>query len=359
MKITIVGGGNIGTQLAVHFSEKGNEVTIYTTQPELFTDELYILNEKNEVIHKAKKVKATSNPKEAFSCAELIMITLPPNVINSVSELIYQNADKSAFIGVVPGNGGGECDFKKCIERGNVFFGMERVPAIARLIEKGRSVRCIGYRDELHISSLPKKNIDVCCELIYNLLDIPCNPIPNYLNLTLTPSNPILHTSRLKTLFQDWKKGDTYASIPLFYEEWDDASSELLLKCDDEVQEICSAFPEIELEYVKSLKEHYESYTVSDMTRKISSIPAFKGIATPSIKVNDGYIPDLNSRYFMADFSYGLCIIKQVALFAKVQTPYIDSVLEWYNNLSCGKGGFDYNDYGIVDKDSFLKFYCQ
>lgn len=33
MKVTIVGGGNIGTQFAVHFAEQGHEVRIYTSKP--------------------------------------------------------------------------------------------------------------------------------------------------------------------------------------------------------------------------------------------------------------------------------------------------------------------------------------
>lgn len=33
MKITIVGAGNVGTQLAVHCAEKGHRVTIYSSKP--------------------------------------------------------------------------------------------------------------------------------------------------------------------------------------------------------------------------------------------------------------------------------------------------------------------------------------
>ena len=36
MNVTIVGGGNVGTQFAVHCSSTGNEVTIYTSKPEKF-----------------------------------------------------------------------------------------------------------------------------------------------------------------------------------------------------------------------------------------------------------------------------------------------------------------------------------
>lgn len=36
MKITIYGGGNIGTQVAVHYAETGNDVTMFTSKPEKF-----------------------------------------------------------------------------------------------------------------------------------------------------------------------------------------------------------------------------------------------------------------------------------------------------------------------------------
>ncbi|MBR4376501.1 MAG: NAD(P)-binding domain-containing protein, partial [Spirochaetia bacterium] len=37
MKITIVGGGNIGTQFAIHCAEKGHDVVIFTSKPEKFS----------------------------------------------------------------------------------------------------------------------------------------------------------------------------------------------------------------------------------------------------------------------------------------------------------------------------------
>ena len=274
-----------------------------------------------------------------------------------IAETIFDHTDYKTMIGVVPGNGGSECAFRKCIERGNVFFGIERVPAIARLIQKGKTVKSTGYRDELHVAALPKKNAEMCAELIGSIFDKRTTVIPNFLNLTMTPSNPILHTTRLRTLFDSWHEGVVYDSMPLFYEEWDDASSELLIACDEEVQEICRALPEFELQYVKSLRVHYKSPTVEAMTRKISSIAAFKGLTTPVVNVDGGVIPDLHSRYFTADFSYGLTIIKQVANFAGVRTPNIDDTMAWYKNIAIEKKEFQFADYGIINRDTFNKFY--
>lgn len=357
MKITIVGGGNIGTQFAVHCAEKGHSVTVYTSKPDLYDGYLNIVDEASNITHEGKIKLATSSPEEAFRNADVIIITSPATQMGSISETIFNYSDSKTIIGVVPGNGGGECAFKKCIERGNIFFGVERVPAIARLVQKGKTVRSTGYRTELHVAAIPKQYAAKCADLIGSIFNIRTTIIPNFLNLSLTPSNPILHTTRLRILFGDWYTGKTYNHIPLFYEDWNDESSELLIACDEEVQSICQSLTEFDLQYVKSLRIHYESPTVEAMTKKISSILAFKGLKAPIVSVEGGQIPDLHSRYFTADFSFGLTIIKQIGAFAGAQTPNIDETLSWYQNISVEKSEFRFEDYGINNKSEFEVFY--
>lgn len=357
MRITVVGGGNIGTLFAVHCSEKGHEVTLFTSTPELYDGNLCVVNIDGDVIHSGKIKCATNNPETAFREAELIIITFPATMMKKITKEIYEYADKKAIIGVVPGNGGSECAFRRCIERGNIFFGMERVPAIARLVIKGKIVKSTGYKNELFVASLPGKNAEMCANMIESFFDIKTTIIRDYLNLTMTPSNPILHTTRLKVIFKDWREGIGYKTVPLFYEQWDDESSELLIACDEEVQQICRALPEFDLHFCKSLRVHYESPTVDAMTKKISSIEAFKGIGTPTVEKDGLLIPDLHSRYFTSDFSYGLSIIKQIGVFAGVETPNIDGVLKWYKTIEIVKDEFDFNEYNIKDKQELISYY--
>lgn len=359
MRVTIVGGGNIGTQFAVHCAEKKHDVIIYTSAPQIYDGSIKIVDENGITTHKGIIQQATNDPKVAFGNAELVIITFPAMLMDSIAKIIYEYTDSKTIIGVVPGSGGSECAFKKCIERGNVFFGIERVPAIVRLVTKGKTVKSTGYRSELHVASIPCNAVNLCCKLVQDIFDIPCFPIPNYLNLTLTPSNPILHTTRLCTIFKNYHEGIIYPSLPLFYEEWDDESSELLLACDDEVQSICKALPEFQLSYVKSLREHYESPNVESMTKKISSIEAFKGLKTPSIEIEGGFIPDLQSRYFTADFSFGLTIIKQVAEFAEIITPNIDDVMLWYHKISRDNNEFVFSAFGIHNIEELKRYYLK
>ena len=236
MNITVVGGGNIGTQFAVHSAEKGHSVTMFTSNPCHFSKHLSIVDKAGNVIHEGELALATNDPREAFRDADMILITMPPTMMIPLAQIIYEHADEQVMIGFVPGNGGFELAFRDCIERGNVFFGIDRVPAIARLEERGKTVCCSGYKDELYVAALPSERTEECADIIESIYDIKCVRLPGFMALTLTPSNPILHTTRLRTIFKDYEPGKTYDVLPLFYEEWDDASSELLLACDDETR---------------------------------------------------------------------------------------------------------------------------
>ena len=156
--------------------------------------------------------------------------------------------------------------------------------------------------------------------------------MPNYLSVTFTPSNPILHTSRLYSLFQDYNPNVGYDAIPLFYEEWDLKSSNVLVALDKEVQDMCQILP-MDLSNVRSLLLHYESKDAQALKDKICSIKSFKGLKTPQIERDGRFHPDLESRYFTADFPYGLLILKAFASICKLDTPMMDEVIGWYQGI--------------------------
>ena len=409
MRITVIGGGNIGTQFAVHCAEKGHKVTMFTSKPNVFQEHLEIVDEKGMTIHEGDIRMSTNIPDYALTDADMIMITMPPTMMIPLAEVIYENTDSHTMIGFVPGNGGFEFAFKKCIERGNVLFGIDRVPAIARIVERGKSVKCTGYKDKLYVGAIPGSRTEECAALIESIYDIPCVRLPGFMALTMTPSNPILHTARLKTIFKDYEQGVTYEKLPLFYEEWNDESSELLMACDDEIQEICKALPGFGLEYVVSEREFYSANTVQEMTLAISTEESLMGLTTPSVHADevakgrgllglrsrrkqakkeidqhqerqtdwryrlysrrqkerervtekDRLIPDLHSRYFTADFPYGLNVIQQIGYIAGVHTPNIDGLLEWYDGIAIINDKLMLADYGITDMMSMRDFYLQ
>lgn len=357
MNITIAGAGNVGTQLAVHAASQGNNVIIFSSKPDKIQKILSIEDNQGNILLQGEIARATDEPQIAFSNADVVLVTVPAYCMEGIAKQILPYMKRGVKIGLIPGMGGGECAFRKCLDKGAIIFGLQRVPSVARLVEYGRRVCAVGYREELHIASLPGRYAEECCEIFQDIVRMKCNVLPNYLNLTLTPSNPILHTTRLMVLFKDYMKGMYYDRIPLFYEEWNDETSELLLRCDEEVQCICKNLSQFDLSYVKSLKIHYESDDAKSLTEKIRSIQGFKGLKAPEKLMSKGFVPDFESRYFKADFPYGLEILVQIANLIDVDVPNMKMVLNWYHNLTDVKQSFDYEKYGITDLDSFVAYY--
>jgi hypothetical protein len=173
--------------------------------------------------------------------------------------------------------------------------------------------------------------------MIENLLHTPVKLLGNFYEVSLSNSNPLLHPARLYTMWENWNPAVKYDRIPMFYAEWDDTASQLLIDMDNELQSLLRLLP-VEPNSVPSILEYYESVDASTLTQKIRSIPAFKSIKSPMIEnEGDGYIPDLNSRYFIEDFECGTFYIRDTARLKGVDTPAINRVGEWYESLKAYK----------------------
>ena len=355
-KVTIIGGGNIGTQFACVCASKGYEVNLFTSKPELFDGTIEVIDEHNNTITGVLS-KVTNNLYEATENCNVIFVTHPAFKLIETAKQLLPIVKKDLCICVVPGTGGAEFAFKDCIKAGAILCGLQRVPSVARLEQYGKRVRCEGLRNELCVSSIPNKKSNDIAGLMSYLWEIPCKILPNYLCITLTPSNPILHTTRLRTLFANYKVGKIYNRNPLFYGEWNNESSQLLMSCDQELQDMIKKLSKLDLSTVKSLKNHYESSTIEAMTRKLCSIKSLHNLHSPMIKVEGGWIPDFNSRYFTADFPYGLAIIEEFAKILSFQVPNITDTLKWYRKVSGDTTCLELRNYGINSIEDIYSMY--
>lgn len=332
MNICVVGGGNIGTLLAGEMAYKGHKVNLLTSKPNSWNQQIIIKNEETKKDYVGKINKISNNPGEVIPNSDVVFLTVPANCIGKMLSKINKYVDSNMLLGVMPGSGGKEFLFKKYIDKDCCFFGLQRVYSIARIEKYGHSVYMKGRKRRLAVASLKREKTIVLQKLIEELFDTPCDILNNFLEVTLIPSNPLIHTTRLYTLLNQ-SKNSVWDKEILFYETWDDETSELILKCDKELQTLCSSLDRINLKGVLSLKEYYEANTVSQFTEKIKSIAAFQGMTAPMIETQNGYLIDYNSRYFEEDFPYGLCIIKDFCEICQLDTPNIDSILKWYEKI--------------------------
>lgn len=362
MKIGIVGGGNMGCVLATKFSQR-HEVTLYTNlldQVSLYKKDMQVYLEDTDSYYKANIACITTSIKELCEKSEIIFVTFPSFLFKDLCNDMLPYLNSSHHLFFVPGSGGAELFFKDVLKKGTTISGLQRVHSVARIISFGELTKESGIRKELNVASIPNSYNETAVKVVEELYGLKTNALDNYLNITLINSNPILHTSRLYSIFKDFEKVKKYAKLPLFYEEWSVESANLLIDMDKELLIMMDCLDKngLPVKQIKPLLEHYESTNAVELKNKLCSINSLKGLTTPSIKLKDGsYIPDLSSRYFTADYPYGLDILLAFSKFLKVECPNMEMVSNWYHKVSNTSRFFDLREFGFSSVEELIKFY--
>jgi hypothetical protein len=114
----------------------------------------------------------------------------------------------------------------------------------------------------------------------------------------------------------------------MFYEEWTEEAAELYINMDRELQALLEQLP-VSKGSIATVLAYYESTDAPSLARKLRSIEAFKGIASPMKQVEGGFVPDFHSRYFTEDFPYGLAFVHRLTHEKGIPSPTIDKIYEW------------------------------
>lgn len=371
MKISIVGGGHIGTALVCYIKHTHPEfkVTLYTRRPELFSTEIKCNDIEQNTSYYSMPDVISNDAEIATSGADIVFIALPHFAIEKAFADIAPYISENAYIGVLPGGGGCEFIFNKYFDSNKTLFGFQRVPFTAKLEKYGIEVNLKSWKPFSVVGTLKPERIEKACELI-EACGLKTKKASNYLEVALTPTNPILHTSRTYELFGKYDVNYKYATKFKFYVGWSDEASATLFAMDKELHNLLDAMEGINTEAIRPLSEHYESPTIEALTAKINSIPTFQTVYAPMKEVEGGYVADTTSRMFTEDFPWGLAVIRSYFDLFNIKAPMMDKVLGWYADYMglewyvdgkfCGKDltktGIIQN-YGIKTKEELLKLY--
>lgn len=373
MNITVVGAGNMGLSMTAYMAiHKKEKITLYTHKNILGRGPIKMNDVENKEYLSSDNFTVTADPEKAFCNADIVFITYPAFLRKKFIEDYGKYLKEDSYIGFVPGYGGAEYSCSTLLDRGINIFGFQRVPYVARADEddEGTTASILSRKKRLYIGAIPNSKTAEISKIIETLLDIPTQSLKEYLSITLAPSNPLLHITGLYGVFKDYEQGQIYKKPMKFYEEWNDDTSRLLFAYDEELQRICEALKPLDMNEVVPLPIYYESPTPERMTQKLKSIEAFKVVLVPLKKIEAGYIPDLESRMFVEDYPFGVCMIKDFAIMTGVETPTIDLLLDFYEKLSghkyFEKDGVYTNEikdtgipgiYGIRTKADIIRFY--
>lgn len=356
--ICICGGGNLGHIIAGIAAYKGYNVSLLTRKPQLWKSSLSITdNEGKKFIGNLTAI--TNDASKIIPQADIVLLCLPGFAIEEELSIIHPHLKQGCHIGSVVCSTGFFFIASRILNPNTSLFGFQRTPFIARINQYGQSANLLGYKKELQLAILNNENPEELQKTFQDITNTPVRLLNHFLEASLTNSNPILHPARLYSIFRTWSKNDIYTEPLSFYSSWDNTSSEILIACDNEFQNILNALP-IQIEHIPTLLSYYESSDAVSLSNKIRSIKAFKDIMAPMIKTPSGYIPDFSNRYFLEDFPFGLLIIKSIGEILNINTPNIDEILKWGQTMigkeyltEKGLNGKDLPGTGYIEKSLF------
>ncbi len=328
MKICICGGGNLGHVVAGFIAaQKKHEVCLLTRHPEQWSQDL-IIEAPAETTYSGHLNGLFSNAEQAVSDADIILLCLPGYAIRETLLQIKDYVQSDAAVGSVVSSTGFFFEAMQLLPASQPLFGFQRVPFISRIIEYGHKARLMGYKDSLNLAIERTEHPEQLRDTLADMLQTPIQLLGSYYEASLSNSNPLLHPSRLYTLWKDWHEGDIYPRVPFFYEEWTEETAQLYIQMDNELQSLLDLLP-VRKGSIATVLDYYESTDAVSLAKKLRSIEAFKGILSPMKQVEGGYIPDFQSRYFTEDFPYGLAIVHRLTHEKGVPSPTIDMVYDW------------------------------
>ena len=326
MIICICGGGNLGHVCAGFLANRGHQVSILTTKPERWSQTIEIVAP--DGFFEGKLAQVSSHPEEVVPQAEILLVCLPGFAIHDELTKIKPYLSKTCRVGTVVSSTGFFFEAFEVLPADIALFGFQRVPFISRIIEYGQKAELKGYKESLHVAIEQTEDKESVRVILEQLFEKPVTLADSFYEVSLSNSNPILHPSRIYTMWKDWQPDIIYPRNPQFYAEWTLEASTLLIQMDDEFQSLLKKLG-LKEGCIPPILDYYESTNAESLTLKLRSIKAFQNITSPMKAIEGGFIPDFSSRYFTEDFPFGMRFIVETAQKHNVSIPVIGKIYQW------------------------------
>lgn len=353
-QLVVCGGGSSSHTLIPLLKDSVFDVSVYTSRPEKWSNiiELEWHDPSGKVmgVYSGAIKKASNDPKELFPNADYIVFCMPVHKYRvALHELApYLDRTKTIFIGTVYGQGGWNWmvdEIKRELGLTNIVtFAFGLIPWICRLIEYGKKGVTYGCKAVNYAATYPNEYFDQVNQEFFNQVCYKwfgkgqTEQSKNFLSLTLSVDNQIIHTSRCFGLYKVYgKTWKTKEEVPWFYRDYDDVSANLLADLDADYEkirkEIKTMHPEKDfrhmLDYLALERFSYQSQN-TDVKESFVTSQTLVSIQTPTIQNENGlWEVDRNHRFFLDDIYYGNCIAKWMAEQLNIEVPTINAIIRW------------------------------
>ncbi|MBI9048889.1 MAG: NAD/NADP octopine/nopaline dehydrogenase family protein [Anaerolineaceae bacterium] len=358
LTVTIVGGGASAHTLIPLLSAANYHVNLLTRKPERWSKqiELQYQSADGDVIEKfeGQLSKISSNPKDFIYESDVIILCMPVSQYRNALHRMgaHLNPEKKVYVGTVYGQAG----FNWMVDEMKHAFGLEKIvtfcfgliPWICRIQEYGKigitygikpiNIAAVAPKGEFE--GLNQKILEKVCVGWFGKSEV--RQADNFLSLTLSVDNQIIHPSRCYGLFikhgGEWDKA---ATIPYFYRDFDQLSADILIRLDADYSKIRQSIKEkypqkkftymldyLTLDFTTNETEVYNIVESFQLSRTLGAIKP------PTVKTPAGtWKINTNHRFFTDDIHYGLCIAKWAADRLAIDVPTIDEIIKWAQEL--------------------------
>lgn len=295
---------------------------------------------------KSKPTLVTKDPKEAASGADVIFLVVPAFAHEQYfREISHFVGDNTLIVGL-PGQAGFEfqCLYmlgekaKSCI-----VMSAESLPWACRILEFGRLVQILGFKETLRVSKLQGSQSNFKgspFDTVQKVLGPKpvLREIQNYIAVNLMAKS-IIHPP---LMYGQWSSfdGTPLKEKPLFYKGVNEKQAKLLSGVSDECIAIGKAIekqiPGTDMSEVIHIFDWYLAYYADQITDKTNLMTAmqtnkaYDGLLHPMKEVDNGqFVPDFNYRYMAEDVPFGLVVMKGIGELAEVATPVMDEIITW------------------------------
>lgn len=362
LNVVICGGGRTGHLNAVLFKQlPGVKVSLLTSRREVIDHHRNSEEGITAFLPDGSRLSArldavSSEPEEIVGDADVVLITVPaharPGLLRSIASSLP--SDRPVYVGAIPGFCGFDWLAEKALEsRPNaVIWGMKDVPHTAYDLMPGISVKMGGAKSTLYIGTHVREIVAARLCLLAHLQRLYASPVElldHYLEITLTPGNPIMHSSVVYGLigpYGQWHNR-TFSSPICWWTDCTELGAYFLERSDQESQMLCKAIErhlDLDLSSVKPLKQEIiEAYgdQIRDHGSMLSVLrtnQAYDAIQAPLVPAagHAGYTIDKESRAFHEDVAYGLALLVGMAKRLNVQIPHIEEIFNWNVSYMAG-----------------------
>lgn len=301
----------------------------------------------NHVSWKANAFMVTDQPEQAARECDLIIFAVPAfRHLKYLTSLEPYIEDGCVIVGL-PGQNGFEFDVRMALGqrlKNYVVMNFDSLPWICRTTEFGKSARVSACKDKLVGAlqgDLMKARLEDPPAVLRSLLgETPKLFVSGHLlGITLRSLNAYSHPPIMYCRWRNWN-GKALERPPLFYQDIDEETAELLGTISEEVvaisKRIMSQYPGVDLSHVIPMYDWDIGCYGNDIRDKTNLMTAlrtnsgYEGIPHPMIQTENGeYIPDFNHRFLTEDVPFGLVVIRGIAEIAGTPTPCMDRVLTW------------------------------